>query len=579
MDAPRKLAAILAADVVGYSRLTELDEEGTLDRLRNLRRELINPAVAQYRGRVVKTTGDGILIEFSSVVDAVRCALDVQRGVDSQNADVTAEQRIDFRVGINVGDVVVEGDDLLGDGVNVAARLEGISEPGGICVSEAAYQQVRDKLDVSFEDAGEQHLKNIARPVRAYRLRLDHHRVQAQPSLPLPDKPSIAVLPFNVLQGGADDEAFADGLTEDIITSVSRISSLFVIARNSTFIYKGKPVEIKQVSRDLGVRYVLEGSIRHSGNRIRVTAQLIDALSANHVWAEKYDCDATDLFSTQDEVAQKVAASVQAEIRMYDDTFLNPRASNRSVAELVRLAWTAMYKLTAIGFREGRSHVEQARTIASDDPKLDQIAAVLEFHEFYLGYSSDGVQLARGRALAEKALAANPRDEYSHWILGILSAFLGQHDRGIGALSRSVEINPNFALGHGTLATVLAWAGEANQSREQNQIALRLNPRDPSNFFRYFGLSLAEFIAGGYGEAVNWARMVASQKPDWLLGHVLLIASLAMNGQSEEALAALTSCRLRFPDARISALAWLPFKRQGDYERLKEGLRKAGLPE
>ena len=579
MDAPRKLAAILAADVVGYSRLTELDEEGTLDRLRNLRRELINPAVAQYRGRVVKTTGDGILIEFSSVVDAVRCALDVQRGVDSQNADVTAEQRIDFRVGINVGDVVVEGDDLLGDGVNVAARLEGISEPGGICVSEAAYQQVRDKLDVSFEDAGEQHLKNIARPVRAYRLRLDHHRVQAQPSLPLPDKPSIAVLPFNVLQGGADDEAFADGLTEDIITSVSRISSLFVIARNSTFIYKGKSVEIKQVSRELGVRYVLEGSIRHSGNRIRVTAQLIDALSANHVWAEKYDCDATDLFSTQDEVAQKVAASVQAEIRMYDDTFLNPRASNRSVAELVRLAWTAMYKLTAIGFREGRSHVEQARTIASDDPKLDQIAAVLEFHEFYLGYSSDGVQLARGRALAEKALAANPRDEYSHWILGILSAFLGQHDRGIGALSRSVEINPNFALGHGTLATVLAWAGEANQSREQNQIALRLNPRDPSNFFRYFGLSLAEFIAGGYGEAVNWARMVASQKPDWLLGHVLLIASLAMNGQSEEALAALTSCRLRFPDARISALAWLPFKRQGDYERLKEGLRKAGLPE
>ena len=579
MDAPRKLAAILAADVVGYSRLTELDEEGTLDRLRNLRRELINPAVAQYRGRVVKTTGDGILIEFSSVVDAVRCALDVQRGVDSQNADVTAEQRIDFRVGINVGDVVVEGDDLLGDGVNVAARLEGISEPGGICVSEAAYQQVRDKLDVSFEDAGEQHLKNIARPVRAYRLRLDHHRVQAQPSLPLPDKPSIAVLPFNVLQGGADDEAFADGLTEDIITSVSRISSLFVIARNSTFIYKGKPVEIKQVSRDLGVRYVLEGSIRHSGNRIRVTAQLIDALSANHVWAEKYDCDATDLFSVQDEVAQKVAASVQAEIRMYDDTFLNPRASNRSVAELVRLAWTAMYKLTAIGFREGRSHVEQARTIASDDPKLDQIAAVLEFHEFYLGYSSDGVQLARGRALAEKALAANPRDEYSHWILGILSAFLGQHDRGIGALSRSVEINPNFALGHGTLATVLAWAGEANQSREQNQIALRLNPRDPSNFFRYFGLSLAEFIAGEYSEAVNWARMVASQKPDWLLGHVLLIASLAMNGQSEEALAALTSCRLRFPDARISALAWLPFKRQGDYERLKEGLRKAGLPE
>ena len=238
-----------------------------------------------------------------------------------------------------------------------------------------------------------------------------------------------------------------------------------------------------------------------------------------------------------------------------------------------------MYKLTATGFREARSYIERARAIAGDDPKLDQIAAVVEFHEFYLGFSTDSARLARGLVFAEKALSANPRDEYSHWILGILSAFLGQHDRGVGALRRSIELNPNFALGHGTLATVLAWAGEADQSREQNQIALRLNPRDPSNFFRYFGLSLAEFVAGRYGEAVNWARMVANQKSDWLLGHVLLIASLAMDAQSEEAVAALTTCQLRYPDARISAVAWLPFKRPGDLERLKEGLRKAGLPE
>ena len=312
---------------------------------------------------------------------------------------------------------------------------------------------------------------------------------------------------------------------------------------------------------------------------MRITAQLVDAVSANHVWADKYDCDGADLFSVQDEVAQKVATQVQAEIRIYDDTFLNPKASNRSVAGLLRLAWIALYKLTAIWFREARSHIERARAIASGDPKVDQIAAIVEFHEVYLGHSSDSTQLARGLALAERALAANPRDEYSHWILGVLSAFLGQHDRGIGALRRSIELNPNFALGHGTLATVLAWSGEFDQSRKQNQIALRLNPRDPSNFFRYFGLSLAEFVAGRYSEAVNWARMVANQKPDWLLGHILLIASLAKDGQSDEAVTALTTCRLRHSDARISALAWLPFKWQGDFERLKEGLRKAGLPE
>ena len=295
MDAPRKLAAILAADVVGYSRLTELDEEGTLDRLRNLRRELINPAVAQYRGRVVKTTGDGILIEFSSVVDAVRCALDVQRGVDSQNADVTAEQRIDFRVGINVGDVVVEGDDLLGDGVNVAARLEGISEPGGICVSEAAYQQVRDKLDVSFEDAGEQQFKNIMRPVRVYRVQVEGG-TRAKAPLPLPDKPSIAVLPFQNLSGDPEQEYFADGMAEDIITELSRYPDLFVVARNSSFTYRGKTIRVTEVARELGVQFVLEGSVRRDSNRVRITAQFVDALSGNHLWAQRYDRSLEDPF-------------------------------------------------------------------------------------------------------------------------------------------------------------------------------------------------------------------------------------------------------------------------------------------
>jgi adenylate cyclase len=318
MSAPRKLAAILAADVAGYSRLTGLDEEGTLERLRNLRRELINPAVSLHRGRVVKTTGDGILIEFLSVVDAVRCALDVQRGMDRQNADVPTEKRIEFRVGINVGDVVVEGEDLLGDSVNVAARLEGIAEPGGICISDTAYQQVRDKVDARFQDAGEQQLKNISRPVRVYRVR-PSEAASSRPALPLPDKPSIAVLPFKNMSGDPEQEYFADGIVEEIITALSRFRQLFVIARNSSFTYKGRAVDEKQVGRELGVRYVLEGSVRRSGDRVRVTGQLIDAVTGAHLWADRFDGALEDIFDLQDRVTTSVVGAIapkleQAEI-------------------------------------------------------------------------------------------------------------------------------------------------------------------------------------------------------------------------------------------------------------------------
>jgi adenylate cyclase len=319
MSAPRKLAAILAADVAGYSRLTGLDEEGTLERLRNLRRELINPAVSLHRGRVVKTTGDGILIEFLSVVDAVRCALDVQRGMDRQNADVSTEKRIEFRVGINVGDVVVEGEDLLGDSVNVAARLEGIAEPGGICISDTAYQQVRDKVDARFQDAGEQQLKNISRPVRVYRVQPSGAAAGPRPALPLPDKPSIAVLPFKNMSGDPEQEYFADGIVEEIITALSRFRQLFVIARNSSFTYKGRAVDEKQVGRELGVRYVLEGSVRRSGDRVRVTGQLIDAVTGAHLWADRFDGALEDIFDLQDRVTTSVVGAIapkleQAEI-------------------------------------------------------------------------------------------------------------------------------------------------------------------------------------------------------------------------------------------------------------------------
>jgi adenylate cyclase len=320
MTAPRRLAAILAADVAGYSRLMGVDEEGTLARLKALRADLIDPAIAGHHGRIVKTTGDGMLVEFASVVDAMRCATVWQRSMSERPAAQPRDSHIEWRIGVNLGDIIVDDDDIFGDGVNVAARLEAMAEPGGICVSGAAHDQVRDKLDIEFEDMGEQSLKNIARPVRAYRIsppvdaKAATPRAAPQAPLPLPDKPSIAVLPFQNISGDPEQEYFADGMVEEIITALSRIRWFFVIARNSTFTYKGHAVDVKQVGRELGVRYVLEGSVRKSSNRIRVTAQLVEAATGNHVWAERYDRDLADIFAVQDEITERVVAAIEPEL-------------------------------------------------------------------------------------------------------------------------------------------------------------------------------------------------------------------------------------------------------------------------
>jgi adenylate cyclase len=314
----RRLAAILAADVAGYSRLMGVDEEGTLAALKACRREFIDPKIAEHRGRIVKTTGDGALVEFASAVDAVRCAMEIQRVMAVRNADIPESRRVEFRIGINVGDIIIDEGDIYGDGVNIAARIEGIAEPGGISISEDAWRQVQGKVAASFVDAGEQSLKNIARPVRVYRLDLAPKPAAAskvpRPTLALPDKPSIAVLAFNNMSGDPEQEYFSDGISEDIITDLSKLSELHVIARNSTFIYKGKPVDVKQVGRDLGVRYVLEGSVRKAGNRVRVTGQLIDATSGAHIWADRFDRDLTDIFAVQDELTQEIIAALKIKL-------------------------------------------------------------------------------------------------------------------------------------------------------------------------------------------------------------------------------------------------------------------------
>ena len=314
----RRLAAILAADVVGYSRLMGADEEGTLARLNAHRREFLDPTIAEHRGRIVKRTGDGILIEFSSAVDATRCAIQTQRGMAERNADVPHDQRIEIRIGVHVGDIIIEEDDIFGDGVNIAARLESIAQPGGICISDDAYRKVRDKLNVDFQDSGEQQLKNIARPVRVYQLRPDTQAPAVKTSgshLELPDKPSIAVLPFQNMSGDPEQEYFVDGMVDEIITGLSRIKWLFVIARNSTFTYKGRAVDVKQVGRELGVRYVLEGSVRKAADRVRITAQLVDAATGAHVWAERYDRKSDDIFALQDEIALSVVGAIEPSLR------------------------------------------------------------------------------------------------------------------------------------------------------------------------------------------------------------------------------------------------------------------------
>ena len=318
MSQTRRLAAILAADVAGYSRLMGADEEGTLERLKTLRRELLDPKISEHRGRIVKTTGDGLLVEFASVVDAVRCAVAVQQAMPERNTSVAADDRIELRIGINLGDVIVEGDDLYGDGVNIAARIEALADPGGVFVSNTVHDHVRDRLPFVFEDLGEQQVKNIARPVRVYRVRDLGAKNPPAPALPLPDKPSIAVLPFANMSGDPEQEYFADGMVEEIITALSRIRWLFVIARNSTFTYKGTAVDVKQVGRELGVRYVLEGSVRKAGGRVRITGQLIDALNGTHLWADRFDGSLEDVFDLQDKVASSVAGiiepALQAEI-------------------------------------------------------------------------------------------------------------------------------------------------------------------------------------------------------------------------------------------------------------------------
>jgi adenylate cyclase len=582
--AERKLAAIFAADVAGYSRLMGIDEEGTLERLKAHRRELIDPKIAEHHGRIVNATGDGMLIEFASVVDAVRCAVEVQQRMGERNADVPGEVRIEFRVGINLGDIIIDGDDIHGDGVNIAARLEGLAEPGTVYISGTAYEQVRDKLHYAFENRGEQSLKNIARPVRVYRvaIRRNEHSKATHPALTFPDKPSIAVLPFQNMSGDPEQEYFADGLTEDIITELSRIRSLSVIARNSAFVYKGKAVDVKQVGRDLGVRYVLEGSVRRAGHRLRITAQLVESETGNHVWAEKYDRELADIFDIQDDITRSVVGSTQVQVVISEGKFAerNERPDFRAW-DLAKRGWRKIYELKRGSFDEADGIAREVIHLDASFSKGHQLLAAVSYHRVLMGFADDPkATLREALGAAQEAMRLDEGDEYSPWLLGgILGLCLGQYDKAIAAYRRALDLNPSFSVAYGSLGSVLALAGRLEESISNSELCIRLNPTDPSVFFRFTALALAYFLKSDYTAARDWAQRSVSRKREWWVAHAILAASNACLGEEDQAVAAVQELLGVLPDAKLSKLPPLPLKNPEHTRQLRDALRRAGLPE
>jgi adenylate cyclase len=589
----RRLAAILAADVAGYSRLMGIDEEGTLARLKAVRKALVDPTIATHRGRIVKTTGDGMLVEFSSAVDAVRGAVEVQSGMAEQNASVPQDVRIEFRIGIHVGDIIIDDNDIFGDGVNVAARVENECEPGGVCVSGNAFEQFRGKTNFTFDDLGEKKLKNIERPVRLYAVRgaasiATRTTTTVSPMssddsrpLPLPDKPSIAVLPFQNMSADPEQEYFADGMVEDIITELSRIKGLLVIARNSSFTYKGQSVDIKKVAAELGVRYVLEGSVRRAGNRIRVTAQLIEAQAGGHVWAERYDRDIVDIFDLQDEITRSLVSTIQTEMILLEGSLAERTTTpNFKIWDMAKRAYPQFYGLTRESLTKAGGLARAMIAADPTSPEGHRLLSLVDSHFVFMGFAEEPENLKK-EALdsIQTALRIAENNEHSNWGLGIALGFLDEkYDEAGAAFKRAIEINPNFSLAYGSYGTVLAYAGRAEESIEKTQYAIRLNPRDPSIFFRYSGLSIAYFILSEFEQSLKWAQLSIKRKPDWWMAQALLTASLVQLGRKNEALESAKALLQKAPKISLHTLPIEPVRPAAAKKLFYESLSEAGIP-
>jgi adenylate cyclase len=584
MSQTRRLAAILVADVAGYSRLMGADEEGTHERLKAHLRELVDPKIKEHRGRIVKNTGDGFLAEFASVVDAVRCAVEVQRGMIDREPEMPDDQRTKFRIGINLGDVIAEEHDIFGDGVNVAARLEALAEPGSICISRVVRDQVRDRLDLVFDDMGEQQVKNIARPVRAYRIGLGQRPpapASAAPVLALPDKPSIAVLPFQNMSGDPEQEYFADGMVEEIITALSRIRWLFVIARNSSFTYKGQAVDVKQVGRELGVRYVLEGSVRKGGGRVRITAQLIDALTGTHLWADRFDRALDDVFALQDELTISVVGAIEPSLRKAEiERAKRKRPDSLDAYDLCLRALPFASTAMPEDAEKALPLLEEAIRLEPDYPAAHAALAWCHEQRYLRGGLDEGTREA-ARRHARAALAAGGDDAMALATAGFVIAVVERdYATAIDANDRALALSPSSAFAFALGSIMRAWRGDLPTAIAHGETALRLSPYDPLIYLPYVGLAYAHFFAGHFAEAASAASRAMQANPRFSVPCYLYTAALACLGRAEEAEATAQRLLELQPGFTIASLAsGTSIAAEDRLSRLIEALRKAGLPE
>jgi adenylate cyclase len=578
----RRLAAILAADIAGYSRLMGNDEESTLAALKTSQREVIDPKVSEYRGRIVNNPGDSVLVEFASAVDAARCAVEIQKEMAKRNSAIPEDRRVEFRMGINVGDVMVDNDgNIYGDGVNIAARVESLASPGALCLSEDAYKQIKGKLAIRVSDMGEQQLKNIAHPVRTFHVQPSGTAAKKAPALP--DKPSIAVLPFSNMSGDPEQEYFADGMTEEIITALSKIHWFFVISRNSSFTYKGKAVELKQAGRELGVRFFLEGSIRRAGNRVRIAAQLIDAISGHHVWAERYDRDIVDIFVVQDEITERVVSAIEP--RLYALEGL--RAKRKPPDSLD--AWECVVRALSLMNTRAKSEVSAARKLLQKsivlDPSYALAYALLSFVTtlgVHMGWDRRESILAFARDNAHKALQLDPDDPWAHLALGYVLVWSKQVSDGLIEYEKALATNPNFAIAYYLIALANAFLGRSNEALVHADNAARLSPRDllarghagVYNAVR----ATAYFVAGQYRDSMEFARKALAESPNLVPAHRMLVVSSALVGDIEEAKSALRFLKRLVPEMSLKRIEQMtPMVRDQDRSRYLEGLRLAGL--
>jgi adenylate cyclase len=574
----RRLAAILSADVVGYSRLMSADEAGTLSRLNFLRRELIDPSIAAHSGRIVKLMGDGALVEFASVVDAVTCAIEIQRQVPQKDAG--GSTRIRFRMGIHIGDIIVEREDIYGDGVNIAARLEGIADAGGISISEDAWRQVQGKVAANFVDTGEQSLKNIPRPVRVYRVEVDGERATEPAVSPLPpsDRPSIAVLPFQNMSGDPEQDHFCDGLVEDIITTLSKLAGLRVIARNSSFVYKGRSVDVREAAKQLGVRYVLEGSVRKSGNRIRVTAQLIDARDGSHLWAERYDRAIDDIFAIQDEITLVLATEMRVKLTEGEEARLHYTTTTNVEAWTCWVQGLSHYREapTKENIGTARFYWEKALALDPTSAALNAMLGFLHCLDARFGWWQDReTALAKTHACVDRALELEPGNADAYRTLGVALLAQGRYDEAVGAARRSVHLAPGSADVAELASFVLASSGYPEEAVMLIEKAMGLNPNYPALYLGILGNAYR--LAGRVEEAITAFKAFNARHLGF--GLTDLVIAYHETGQMDEA--KQTAKRLLAARRDFTIASWLKTQFRRDAERLEAdvaALRSAGLP-